>query len=262
MVCRYFIKLAKSPVATGSLTGHATQGCRRDRDERMRNVKAICLDLDDTLWDLGPVLARAERAVYEWFGERYPRIAERFSMDDIRAVRRAVEVDFPGREFDLPLLRRATFARLAREAGYDEALADEAFATFQRARNEVLPFPDVHLGLARLARRGPLLALTNGTADLAAIGLRQHFTVVLSAVDLGAAKPDARAFIAACGRLGLHPAQVAHAGDHPEKDVAAARAVGMPAIWVDRGLHEWPAGLPAAEHVVADLHELAELLGA
>ncbi len=228
----------------------------------MRNVKAICLDLDDTLWDLGPVLTRAELELYAWLDCRYPRITARFSIDDIRELRRAVEADFPGQEFDLPLLRRATFARLAREAGYAEALAEEAFALFQRLRNEVIPYPDVHAGLERLARRAPLLALTNGTADLASIGLRRYFTAVVSAVEVGAAKPDARVFIAACERVALQPAQIAHAGDHPLNDVDAARAVGMPAVWVNRGLHEWPADLAPAEHAVADLHELAELLGA
>ncbi|MCK6371220.1 MAG: HAD family hydrolase [Gammaproteobacteria bacterium] len=227
----------------------------------MQNIKAICLDLDDTLWDLAPVLQRAERVLHEWLAERYPRITARFSIADLRALRRAVEADFPGREHDLPLLRTATLARAAREAGYDELLAEEAFAVFQRARNAVQPFPDVHSGLERLARRAPLLALTNGTADLATIGLGRHFTAVVSAVEIGAAKPDARAFDAACRRAGLPAAAVAHAGDHPRNDVDAARAAGLVAVWVDRGLHEWPAALTPPEHTVADLHELAELLG-
>jgi FMN hydrolase / 5-amino-6-(5-phospho-D-ribitylamino)uracil phosphatase len=228
----------------------------------MDHVKVICLDLDDTLWDLGPAIYRAERAVYEWFGRCYPRVAERFSLEDILALRRSMDAEFPGREYDLPLLRRATFARLARNCGYPEALAEEAFATFQRVRNQVTPFEDVRPGLERLARRAPLVALTNGTADLTAIGLQHYFTIVFTPGDVAAAKPDPRAFLAVCEQLRLNPAQILHAGDHPEKDVAGARAVGMPAIWVDRGLHAWPAGLPAADHVVKDLHQLAELLGA
>jgi putative hydrolase of the HAD superfamily len=228
----------------------------------MQQVKAICLDLDDTLWDLGPVIGRAELADYGWFDRHYPRITELFSVEDMRALRQAVEADFPGREHDLPLLRRATFARIARDAGYGEELAETAFATFQRVRNDVTPYADVHPALARLARRAPLVALTNGTADLGVIGMRHYFTAVLTAGEVGAAKPDARAFAAVCERLALRPAQVVHAGDHPEKDVAAARAAGMAAVWVDRGLHAWPAGLAPADYIVADLHELAELVGA
>ena len=228
----------------------------------MRHTRAICLDLDDTLWDLGPVIWRAEKAVHDWFRERYPRIPQRWSIEDIRALRQRIEREHPGREHDLPMLRKATFARLARESGYGEELAEEAFAAFQRVRNDLVCFDDVHPALARLAKRGPVVALTNGTADLAAIGVRHYFTAVLTAADVGAAKPDPRAFRAVCAALGLSAAEIVHAGDHPEKDVDAARAAGMGAVWVDRGLHDWPAGLRPAEHVVADLGELADLVGA
>jgi putative hydrolase of the HAD superfamily len=230
----------------------------------VRHVKAVCLDLDDTLWDLGPVIRRAEQATHGWFAAHHPAIVRRFTPEDVRRVRREVEALMPGQEHDLPRLRRATFARIAREAGYAEGLAAEvgeaAFREFQRVRNDLAPFADVLPALGRLARRGPVVALTNGTADLAAIGLDGYFTAVFMASDVGAAKPDPRAFQAVCAALGLAPAAVLHAGDHPEKDVAAARAVGMPAVWVDRGLHEWPRHLAPAEHVVADMVALADLL--
>ncbi len=228
----------------------------------MKHVKAICLDLDDTLWDLGPALGRAEQAVHDWFAERYPRIAESFSIEDVRALRQRMEVEFPGQEHDLSLLRRATFARLARETGYAPDLAEEAFRTFQRVRNDLVPFDDVVPALERLARRGPLVALTNGNADLGVIGLERFFTAVFMAGDLAAPKPDPRAFFAVCAQLALAPVAVLHAGDHPEKDVAAARAFGMPAVWVNRGHHVWPGSLAPPEHVVRDLRELADLVGA
>jgi putative hydrolase of the HAD superfamily len=228
----------------------------------MLHVKAICLDLDDTLWDLAPVLRRAEQSIYEWFALRYPRITQRYLPEDISALRSRMLAESPGYEHDLARLRRATFARLARETGYPESVADEAFAAFQHLRNQVILFEDVRPGLERLSRRAPLVALTNGNADLDVIGLRSFFTAVLTAGNLAAAKPDPRVFLAVCARLDLAPAFVLHAGDHPEKDVAAARAVGMSAIWVDRGLHEWPESLAPADHVVRDLHQLALLVGA
>jgi putative hydrolase of the HAD superfamily len=228
----------------------------------MKHIRAICLDLDDTLWELGPALARAERALHEWFAATYPRIAARFRIEDMRALRERIAAELPGREHDLRLLRKATFARLATETGYPPTLADAAFEVFQRFRNDLVPFADVEPALERLARRGPVVALTNGTADLEVIGLRRYFTAVFTAADVDAAKPDPRAFRAVAQGLGLEPSAVLHAGDHPEKDVAAARALGMSAVWVDRGLHVWPAALQPAEHVVADLGELADLVGA
>lgn len=228
----------------------------------MKHIRAICLDLDDTLWDLGPVIGRAEQALQAWFAQRYPRVTARYSIEDIRELRRRIEARFPGREHDLALLRQATFAQVARDCGYPESMGEAAFAAFQQVRNQVTLYADVRPALGRLARRLPLVVLTNGNADLGTIGLRHYFSAVLGAAALGVAKPDPRAFEAVCARLSLRPAEIAHAGDHPQNDVAAARTMGMTAVWVNRGHHAWPDGLAPAEHVVRDLGQLARLVGA
>jgi len=228
----------------------------------MVHVKAVCLDLDDTLWDLGPTIVRAERAVHDWFARHYPRITQRFTPEAMRRLRFEVGLAHPDRGHDLPFLRQTTFARMARESGYDDSLAKAAFAEFQRVRNRLVLFDDVEPALARLARRGPLVALTNGTADLAAIGLQQYFGAVFTAFAIGAAKPDARAFLSVSEALSLQPGEILHAGDNPLSDVAGARASGMQAVWVDRGLHAWPSSLEPATHRVADLAALADLVGA
>ena len=36
-------------------------------------IRAITLDLDDTLWPVAPTIAGAERAMQDWLGERAPR---------------------------------------------------------------------------------------------------------------------------------------------------------------------------------------------
>jgi putative hydrolase of the HAD superfamily len=61
----------------------------------VNGIRTITLDLDDTLWDLHPVIQRAEQRLYEWLGERYPRITKMFEPLDIREVRsRVVEEHF------------------------------------------------------------------------------------------------------------------------------------------------------------------------
>jgi FMN hydrolase / 5-amino-6-(5-phospho-D-ribitylamino)uracil phosphatase len=229
----------------------------------MQHVKAICLDLDDTLWELGPVIVRAEQGVHAWFAAHYPAVTRRCTLEGMRRMRLAVEREHPGRAHDLPFLRRTTFARLARDADYlDPGIPEAAFAEFQRLRNQLVPFTDVGPALERLAQRGPVVALTNGTADLAAVGLRHHFAAVFMADAIGAAKPDARAFHAVCDALGFAPGEVLHAGDSPRHDVLGAHAAGLAAVWIDRGLHAWPGGVDPPAHRVVDLGALADLVGA
>ena len=76
------------------------------------------------------------------------------------------------------------------------------------------------------------------------------------------AKPDVAIFRTVSQRLGLDPAEIVHAGDHPQNDVVAARQAGMHAVWVNRVGARWPAEFPAPEHVVSDLSGLADLLRA
>jgi len=226
---------------------------------RMQHITAICLDLDDTLWDLAPVLRRAEQRTHAWLHEHYPRVTARFGIGRIRRMRETVAAENPGRGHDLLYLRRETFIRLAADAGYPEAMADEALAVFQAARNDVELFDDVVPALTRVRERRALFALTNGNADLAAIGLAEMFRGVFSAAELGVAKPDPGFFAAFLEHTGIEPGAAVHIGDDPQNDILAAREAGMTTIWINRAARDWPPGVTRPDHELASLDGLADL---
>jgi FMN hydrolase / 5-amino-6-(5-phospho-D-ribitylamino)uracil phosphatase len=227
-------------------------------------VRAICFDLDNTLWEIEPVLERAERILADWLLGRYPQFAERLSPARMLDARAALLSAEPHQAHDFTYLRREALARLAHEAGIERsrahALAHEAFDVWHAARCEVTPYDEVVPSLTRLGAAHRLATLSNGNADLARIGLAHHFEVNLAAAALGCAKPDPRAYTALSARLTLKPAEILFVGDDPHADVAGPRAVGMQTVWVNRGTGVWPDALPAADASVADLGELVELL--
>ncbi len=227
----------------------------------MRQVSAVCLDLDDTLWEVTPVIERAESVFYEWLEQHYPAAAERFSSEDIRELRASVAAEYPDRVHDLTWLRRRTYERIAEAAGCAQEMVETAFVVFQSARNEVSLFDDVLPVLEVLAERRSIFALTNGNACLSTIGLAGFFEHIFTAAELGAAKPDPRVFLEVCRRSGLPAREIVHVGDDPHRDVAPALESGMHAVWVNRRAASWPAdaGPPAAE--VRDLFGLLDLLG-
>lgn len=226
----------------------------------MREVVAVCLDLDDTLWAVGPAIERAELALMGWLGQHCPRVTRMHDRDSMRRQRMRVAEEHPQMRHDLTFLRRQALLRHVREAGYPEELADHAFDVFYAARNQVEPFPDVIPALARLLRRYRLTSLSNGNADLAVIGLARYFEISVAARDAGAAKPDPRIFEALLARTGLAPAQVVYVGDDPLADVEGARRAGLHAVWVDRFGRAWPEDLEPPVQVVKDLAGLADLL--
>jgi 2-haloalkanoic acid dehalogenase type II len=225
-------------------------------------VRAICFDLDNTLWEIEPVLLRAERILADWLRNRYPRITERFSAEQMLEIRLALARDEPHRAHDFTWLRRESLARAAAAAGHADqadAIAHQAFATWHAARNECRPHADVVPALEILRGRFRLATLTNGNADLARIGVAHHFEVSLSAGMLGYAKPDPRAYLALADALTLPPAEILFVGDEPHADVLGPKAAGMHTAWVNRSGASWPAGLPAADASVADLAGLVTL---
>ena len=227
-------------------------------------VRAICFDLDNTLWEVEPVLIRAERILTDWLRSRYPRITERFSTEQMMEARAALMREEPHRAHDFTYLRRESLARLAvavgYEAGLSAAIAGEAFSTWHAARNLCEPFGDVLPALHSLRGGFRLATLTNGNADLGCIGLAHHFEVSLHAAALGCAKPDARVYHALADALTLKPAEILFVGDEPHADVVGPRAVGMQTVWVNRVGATWPEALPAADADVTDLAGLVNLL--
>jgi FMN hydrolase / 5-amino-6-(5-phospho-D-ribitylamino)uracil phosphatase len=227
----------------------------------LSDVRAIAFDLDNTLWDVEPVLARAEARLGAWLGQHCPRLVECLSGEDMRRAREQLAQREPHNAHDVTYLRLTALEAHLREHGYEARLAAEAFAVFLAARNEVELFADVAPALARLRVRFTLASLSNGNADLARIGLEQVFTVSLNARQIGAAKPEPRCFHRLAEKLRLDAGAILYAGDDPLLDVAAAHAAGFLSAWVNRRGRAWPAELLPPDLVVTDCAALASALG-
>lgn len=223
-------------------------------------LRAVSFDLDDTLWEVGPVLVRAEQALTDWLAERYPRLVPLHGAEAARERRLSVIRQFPERAHDLSFVRTESLRQMAAEAGYAPDIAHEAFAVFHAARNQVEPYEDVPEALARLARRFPLFALSNGNADVRRTPLSAHFQLGISPSEAGVAKPDPRIFEHLFRRAGLTAGEVLHVGDDPVTDIAGGRRAGCRTVWVNRLGSAWPADLARADAEVRNLDDLVALL--
>src|SRR5688500_8823412 len=162
----------------------------------------------------------------------------------MRALRDRIARLHPEHAHDYTRQRRLSLAHALRESGEDEGHVDAAFAAFHDERNRIEFYPDALEALARLAAHAPVLALTNGNADLARIGIGSNIVGCEPARDTCHAKPDAPSFQAACRHLDLSPREVLHVGDDPVLDIHGARSAGLRTCWINRRGDTWPRHLP------------------
>ena len=140
-------------------------------------------------------------------------------------------------------------------------VAEALFAAFSDPAGYRL-FDDARPALEALAGRGLKLGVVSNFEPwledvLALEGVDHLFAAVAISGKLGVAKPDPEIFRAALTEAGADPATTVHVGDQPGNDLAAARAVGITPVLIDRfARHPDPDGV----HRVEDLPGLVRLL--
>jgi putative hydrolase of the HAD superfamily len=222
----------------------------------MITPRVISLDLDDTLWPVGPVMAAAESVLLSWMQAHCPQAVHGHDIDSMRELRARVAKQFPEQSHDMTFLRRGALVAQLAAAGYPQALAEEALEIFMIERNRVEFYADVRPSLERLRARYRLFALSNGNADLQRCGIAELFDGHITAIAAGAGKPDARIFARLAQCAGVDAAEILHIGDDPLADVVGAMRAGMQAVWLNRDARAWPACYAPPPRTVSTLAEI------
>jgi putative hydrolase of the HAD superfamily len=226
----------------------------------VKRIAAISLDLDDTLWPIWPTIERAERVLYEWLVREAPKTANLLVTPGVlRELREATAKERSDLAHDLSALRRESIRTALRRAGEDPALADPAFEIFFAERQRVTLYDDALPALKWLSERYPLVAISNGNADIHLAGVGRWFRAAFNAREFGSGKPHAPIFRAAAASVGLLPKDVLHVGDDAALDVVGALDVGMQAAWLVRDERPWEHGA-RPQLIVPNLHALCMAL--
>lgn len=230
---------------------------------RWQPVAAISFDLDDTLYDNGLAIVRAEQWMLTHLRSEYLATA---MLDKPRwlALKRSLLLAHPELCQDVSLARRHCIREAMVQGGMAAGMAsheaERVFAGFLVERSKIEVSAATHDLLARLAGRYPLVVITNGNLDLAQAGLSDYFTLVCKAGVGARMKPAPDMFAQAQAALGLPADRILHVGDHPETDVLGALLHGFKAAWLNDRQQPWRQLQLLPDVELCALGELAELL--
>jgi len=220
----------------------------------LADIQAVVFDLDGTLLD-------RRRSFERFVRDQWQRFAQFFQTVELEQyVRTLIEVD---RDGYAP--RKELFTGIIAQFELPSALAETLLNDYRAGfPSACLLFPDAAQTLFSLRVSGIKLGLiTNGSvrmqsAKLTYLALSPIFDTILISDAEGISKPMPEIFHRALERLSANPAHAVFVGDHPEIDVAGARAAGMRAIW--RRDHSVSRAVEA-DAVIEKLGDLLTLLG-
>lgn len=226
----------------------------------LRRFRALTFDCYGTLidWEKGIlafVAPLCRREGLDWSGahilEAFADIEHREQEKDPAAL--------------YPVILERSFLALADRLGLRRDL--EAAKAFGASIAGWPPFPDTPAAFAELSRRFTLGILSNVdrasiAGSITAIGTAPHF--IITAEDVGHYKPHHAHFEAAERHLaaqGIGRDAWLHVAQSKFHDIAPARALGIPCLWVNRRARRAGTGATPDSHVVPDwsLTSLAEL---
>lgn len=226
-------------------------------------IKLISFDLDNTLWDVEPVLHAAEATTQAWLEEFCPKLFKRFSAEQLRQARMEYWQNHPEFRHLITRVRRDSLRIKMIEAGYclldAIELADMAMEIFLDARHKIHFYDDALSTLNQLSPNYKLAAISNGNASPKRLGLHQ-FSFHLSAEEVGAAKPSPEPFELAMAMAAINPHEMVHIGDCPKDDIAAAASLGIKTIWLNRHNQIWPRAEVQPDRTVTTLSQLANAI--
>lgn len=190
-------------------------------------IRAVLFDLDGTLYDREAVVLHVAREQWAAFGRRL------VNADEASFRRRFLELDEHGYAS-----RSSLYQRLAASFSLPDDVAQLMERDFWDCYAQGCALTDdTSATLEALRSAGKSLGvITNGektwqARKLASLGLGDFFDVVLVSGSEGLKKPDPLIFARALERCGVPPHEAMFVGDHPEIDVAGARAAGLMAVW-------------------------------
>ena len=232
-------------------------------------IRAISFDLDDTLYQNHEVIQQAEQAQFDALCQiTDQQLSQKIRQDGIsfwQDLKWKLAKQDPDIRHDVTHWRRQILIQGLAEYGIageqNAEISEQVFAAFYQARSNFEVPKTTFSVLAALRDKFPLVAVTNGNADIQRLGLTPYFVGYYRAGEQGCKmKPYPDMLHLASQHLDIPTKNILHIGDNEESDVQAAHHAGCPSLWFNPLKQLFPSGYKLADAEFSDLEALRLLL--
>ena len=198
-------------------------------------MRALLLDLDDTLLDFHEAERRSVAGTMQSFG--IPPTAEHIAV--YSALNRRLWEGMEAGKITKEQLLSSRFALFLERVGYnaDDIAMEKDYE--RRLANSFYLVQGAYEALTELKKSYALYAVSNGTVKVQEkrvkeSGLAPFFKDVFFSESVGYAKPDSRFFDAVFAKIPFTPSECLLVGDSLSADIAGASAYGLRSVWLNR----------------------------
>lgn len=192
----------------------------------MRRIRAVLFDLDNTLIDFVSAQVGACSAVVSRLGRGNKLdLLDMFVRSRGQYESHAIIADY-----------------MAKLGTFDPDLFFECCEAYDCTKNELTkPYEGIAELLAALKGRGIMLGIVtnarrvNAEIRLERTGLKKYFDAIVTADDTERVKPDPHQLLIALGRMGIKPDEALFVGDSIQRDIKAAKKIGMATAYAKYG---------------------------
>ncbi len=205
---------------------------------KLKEIKVIGFDLDDTLWDNRPVIKAANEAQFNYLEQ----VIAEYSREQIEhlyheQVSRLITQDEQKFQ-DMTLLRQTALKELCEKLSVPSEVAEKTFNCFYKERQSFQIYPEALTLLELLSHHVKLIAISNGNAMIKGTSLAPFFDLHWRAGVQGEAKPSGDMLIKASDYYGVKLEQFAYVGDNPTIDGMATKNAGCLGLLVNPNIVE------------------------
>jgi putative hydrolase of the HAD superfamily len=234
----------------------------------MRTLRALFLDVDDTLYSTSEFAAAARRAAMDAMIRHGLRLKRDEALAELGEVISEFGSNYP---YHYDRLLRRLPPGVVPDVNPAILVAAAVGAYHDTKYRSLFPFRDVPDVLQRIRQATQLVlgVITEGleikqAEKLVRLGIVPllHPRAIFISDQIGISKPNRKLYQRACDVVGVPPEQAMYVGDHPENDVAPAQAVGMATVrhrW-QGGKHADTEGSVRPDYEIRSFHELLPIL--